>query len=85
MHVLGIESNGNVKGCLSLPSQRHGHQGYVEGNVRNDRRQFGNDYGDVCSATSTPFAFLLPWLLVKTMSGSPHEVGGWGGPQTERP
>jgi radical SAM protein with 4Fe4S-binding SPASM domain len=36
MHVLGIESNGNVKGCLSLPSQRHGQQGYVEGNVRRE-------------------------------------------------
>jgi radical SAM protein with 4Fe4S-binding SPASM domain len=30
----GIESNGNVKGCLSLPSSRHGRDGTVEGNVR---------------------------------------------------
>jgi radical SAM protein with 4Fe4S-binding SPASM domain len=36
MHVLGIESNGNIKGCLSLPSQRHAHAGYVEGNVRHE-------------------------------------------------
>jgi radical SAM protein with 4Fe4S-binding SPASM domain len=36
MHVLGIESNGNVKGCLSLPSDRHGHAGFVEGNVRTE-------------------------------------------------
>jgi radical SAM protein with 4Fe4S-binding SPASM domain len=34
LHVLGIESNGNVKGCLSLPSSRHGESGYVEGNLR---------------------------------------------------
>jgi len=34
LHVLGIESNGNVKGCLSLPSSRHGEAGYLEGNVR---------------------------------------------------
>jgi radical SAM protein with 4Fe4S-binding SPASM domain len=32
--VLGIESNGNVKGCLSLPSSRHGESAYVEGNLR---------------------------------------------------
>jgi radical SAM protein with 4Fe4S-binding SPASM domain len=34
LHVLAIESNGNVKGCLSLPSSRHGEGGYVEGNLR---------------------------------------------------
>lgn len=34
LHVLGVESNGNVKGCLSLPSSRHGASGYVEGNLR---------------------------------------------------
>ncbi|MGD0835065.1 MAG: radical SAM protein [Polyangia bacterium] len=34
MHTLGIESNGNVKGCLSLPSDRHGERRYLEGNVR---------------------------------------------------
>ena len=39
MHVLGIESNGNVKGCLSLPSERHGETGYVEGNVRKQSLQ----------------------------------------------
>lgn len=32
--VIGIESNGNVKGCLSLPSSRHGLDDFVEGNVR---------------------------------------------------
>jgi radical SAM protein with 4Fe4S-binding SPASM domain len=34
LHVLGIESNGNVKGCLSLPSGLHGERRYLEGNVR---------------------------------------------------
>ena len=34
LHVFGIESNGNVKGCLSLPSALHGESGYVEGNLR---------------------------------------------------
>ena len=34
LHVFSIESGGNVKGCLSLPSTRHGEAGYVEGNVR---------------------------------------------------
>ncbi|MGA7744147.1 MAG: radical SAM protein [Polyangia bacterium] len=33
-HVLGIESNGNVKGCLSLPSQVQGESRFVEGNLR---------------------------------------------------
>lgn len=33
-HVLGIESNGNIKGCLSLPSSRHGDDAFLEGNVR---------------------------------------------------
>ncbi|MFH1464096.1 MAG: radical SAM protein [Pseudomonadota bacterium] len=33
-HVLGIESNGNVKGCLSLPSELNGEDRFVEGNVR---------------------------------------------------
>jgi radical SAM protein with 4Fe4S-binding SPASM domain len=32
--VIGIESNGNVKGCLSLPSQKHGENRFVEGNIR---------------------------------------------------
>jgi radical SAM protein with 4Fe4S-binding SPASM domain len=32
--VLGIESNGNVKGCLSLPSAANGVQAFIEGNVR---------------------------------------------------
>jgi radical SAM protein with 4Fe4S-binding SPASM domain len=32
--VIGIESNGNVKGCLSLPSQRHGNDMFLEGNLR---------------------------------------------------
>jgi radical SAM protein with 4Fe4S-binding SPASM domain len=34
LHALGIDSNGNVQGCLSLPSSRHGERGYVEGNLR---------------------------------------------------
>ncbi len=33
-HVLGIESNGNVKGCLSLLAGQDGDDRYVEGNVR---------------------------------------------------
>jgi radical SAM protein with 4Fe4S-binding SPASM domain len=32
--VIGIESNGNVKGCLSLPSARHGKDHFLEGNLR---------------------------------------------------
>lgn len=34
IQVLGIESNGNVKGCLSLPSSRHGQDRFLEGNLR---------------------------------------------------
>jgi radical SAM protein with 4Fe4S-binding SPASM domain len=30
----GLESNGNLKACLSLPSARHGCHDYVEGNLR---------------------------------------------------
>jgi radical SAM protein with 4Fe4S-binding SPASM domain len=33
-HVIGIESSGNVKGCLSLPSSMHGEGRFVEGNLR---------------------------------------------------
>jgi len=32
--VIGIESNGNIKGCLSLPSARHGRDLFLEGNLR---------------------------------------------------
>jgi radical SAM protein with 4Fe4S-binding SPASM domain len=32
--VIGIESNGNIKGCLSLPSAMNGEDRFVEGNVR---------------------------------------------------
>lgn len=32
--VIGIESSGNVKGCLSLPSSMHGENRFVEGNLR---------------------------------------------------
>jgi len=32
--VVGIESSGNVKGCLSLPSSMHGETRFVEGNLR---------------------------------------------------
>jgi radical SAM protein with 4Fe4S-binding SPASM domain len=35
--VIGIESNGNIKGCLSLPSSMHGEDKFVEGNIRNGR------------------------------------------------
>jgi radical SAM protein with 4Fe4S-binding SPASM domain len=34
LSVLGLESNGNVKGCLSLPSAMNGVDRFVEGNVR---------------------------------------------------
>ena len=33
-HVLGIESNGNIKGCLSLPSAMNDEDRFVEGNIR---------------------------------------------------
>lgn len=33
-HVIGIESDGNIKGCLSLPSSRHENDAFLEGNVR---------------------------------------------------
>ncbi len=32
--VIGIESSGNIKGCLSLPSSMHGETRFLEGNVR---------------------------------------------------
>ncbi len=32
--VIGIESDGNVKGCLSMPSARHGKDLFSEGNLR---------------------------------------------------
>ena len=35
--VIGIESNGNVKGCLSLPSSMHDEDRFVEGNLKRDR------------------------------------------------
>ena len=35
--VVGIESNGNVKGCLSLPSARNQVDAFVEGNLRDTR------------------------------------------------
>ncbi len=31
--AIGIESGGNIKGCLALPSERHGTNEFVEGNV----------------------------------------------------
>jgi radical SAM protein with 4Fe4S-binding SPASM domain len=39
IHVLGIESNGNIKGCLSLPSAKHGEDRFVEGNVKQSSLQ----------------------------------------------
>ncbi len=32
--VIGIESNGNIKGCLSLPSAMNDEDRFIEGNVR---------------------------------------------------
>jgi radical SAM protein with 4Fe4S-binding SPASM domain len=34
--VIGIEAGGNVKGCLSLPSSKHGESRFVEGNLRKE-------------------------------------------------
>ncbi len=34
MSVIGIESNGNIKGCLSLPSAMNNENRFIEGNVR---------------------------------------------------
>jgi radical SAM protein with 4Fe4S-binding SPASM domain len=34
--VIGIESNGNIKGCLSLPSAMNNEEAFVEGNVCNE-------------------------------------------------
>lgn len=34
--IIGIESNGNIKGCLSLPSAANGEDRFVEGNIRNE-------------------------------------------------
>lgn len=36
MSVIGIESNGNIKGCLSLPSERNGEPAFIEGNIRQE-------------------------------------------------
>jgi radical SAM protein with 4Fe4S-binding SPASM domain len=33
--VIGIESNGNIKGCLSLPSRLNEEDAFSEGNIRN--------------------------------------------------
>ncbi|RLB58682.1 MAG: radical SAM/SPASM domain-containing protein [Deltaproteobacteria bacterium] len=35
--VIGIESNGNIKGCLSLPSAMHGQDQFLEGNLRDEK------------------------------------------------
>ncbi|MBI5543651.1 MAG: radical SAM protein [Deltaproteobacteria bacterium] len=35
--LVGIESNGNVKGCLSLPSAMNGERQFVQGNLRESR------------------------------------------------
>jgi radical SAM protein with 4Fe4S-binding SPASM domain len=43
-HVLGIESNGNIKGCLSLPSERNREDRFLEGNVR--ERSLGEIWKD---------------------------------------
>jgi radical SAM protein with 4Fe4S-binding SPASM domain len=32
--IIGIESNGNIKGCLSLPSAANGEDVFIEGNIR---------------------------------------------------
>jgi radical SAM protein with 4Fe4S-binding SPASM domain len=34
MRAIGVESNGNIKGCLALPSKRHGSTQFLEGNIR---------------------------------------------------
>lgn len=35
--IIGIESNGNIKGCLSLPSAMNGVDRFIEGNIREHR------------------------------------------------
>lgn len=34
LSVIGIESNGGIKGCLSLPSMMNGEDRFLEGNIR---------------------------------------------------
>jgi radical SAM protein with 4Fe4S-binding SPASM domain len=34
--VIGIESDGNIKGCLSMPSAKHGKDLFSEGNLRDE-------------------------------------------------
>jgi radical SAM protein with 4Fe4S-binding SPASM domain len=34
LQVIGIESNGNIKGCLSLPSKLNNEDMFIEGNIR---------------------------------------------------
>jgi len=34
--VIGIESNGNIKGCLSLPSAMNNESAFIEGNIRDE-------------------------------------------------
>jgi radical SAM protein with 4Fe4S-binding SPASM domain len=44
LEVLGIESHGDVKGCLSLPSGLNGRSDFVEGNLR--RRRLAEIWND---------------------------------------
>jgi radical SAM protein with 4Fe4S-binding SPASM domain len=44
LEVLGIESHGDVKGCLSLPSGLNGRLDFVEGNLR--RRRLAEIWND---------------------------------------
>ena len=44
--VLAIQSNGNIKGCLSLPDE-----GFIEGNVKNDSLKDIWNSPDFCSFT----------------------------------
>ncbi len=44
--IIGIESNGNIKGCLSLPSSQERVDSFVEGNIRSSSlRQVWNRKG----------------------------------------
>lgn len=69
LQVVGLESNGNVKGCLSLPSELNGRTDFVEGNVR-DR--------SLIDIWSDPDAFAYNRRFeVSALAGGPCEGCDW--------
>jgi len=54
LEVMCIESNGDVKGCLSLPSGLNGRHDFVEGNLRKQRL---HDIWNNPDASPTPASF----------------------------